>query len=417
MKKKWIIALLLFAVVGVIGCKDPVTAIKMHSVTVTLQNEKGSETITASHTKAQAGDTVTLTANLGAERDVILTIDGGITPTKNVIIIHNGTAKFEMPERSVVIKAVFADIQYVKVAYVDLEKYLKITAVDAKINYIELMGPIPVDDLKGDVASAGKLGKVLKKYSAKKVGLKLPSTVAGLTDMNYCFNNCTSLVTCPVIPSGVTDMRSTFEGCTGLMIAPAIPHGVTNMRSTFEFCTGLVTPPIIPHGVTNMRGTFEFCTRMTTAPCIPNSVVNMCETFYSCYGLLRAPCIPSGVTDMRSTFYRCTKMTSAPLVIPNSVTDMRATFNRCRELTSVTSIPSSVTNMMVCFSGCTKLTTVTIHAPWDNLSADVDRYKDMFEGCTSLIDGGVKVPALSLSGYKGKISEMGTTAVKVSSIP
>ena len=181
-----------------------------------------------------------------------------------------------------------------------------------------------------------------------------PTIPSSVTDMFYCFKDCTSLTTAPTIPSSVTGMDACFEGCTSLTTAPTIPSLVTGISACFANCTSLTTAPTIPSSVTDMGSCFEDCTSLTTAPTIPSSVIYMHYCFSGCTSLTTAPTIPSSVTGISYCFYNCTSLTTAP-TIPSSVTDMYGCFKGCTSLTTAPTIPSSVTSMQDCFAYCTSL--------------------------------------------------------------
>ena len=104
---------------------------------------------------------------------------------------------------------------YTKVPYEDLVNHLT-NASSTGVNYIEIMGAIPKDDFKGEFDGSnrepGKLGKKIKNAAPKKVALKLPSEVAELTDMSWCFAGCTDLVSVANIPEPVTNLGECFYG-------------------------------------------------------------------------------------------------------------------------------------------------------------------------------------------------------------
>ena len=122
-------------------------------------------------------------------------------------------------------------ITYVQVPYDKLDDYLTNQASETGINYIEITGAIPAADLKGSATDASALGKKLAGASPKKIGLKLPESIAGLTDMCYCFSGCNNVVGLAAIPHGVTSIEDCFRGCTALQNAPIIPEGVTSTVS------------------------------------------------------------------------------------------------------------------------------------------------------------------------------------------
>lgn len=108
---------------------------------------------------------------------------------------------------------------------------------------------------------------------------------SGVTNMSYCFCDCTSLTTPPTIPSSVTDMYSCFADCTSMVIAPAIPSSVTDMRYCFSNCTSLTTAPVIPNSVAYLNSCFVFCTSLVNAPAIPSSVISVAYCFGGCVSL------------------------------------------------------------------------------------------------------------------------------------
>ncbi len=147
--------------------------------------------------------------------------------------------------------------------------------------------------------------------------IKFIGIVTGLGE--YCFNNCTGLVSA-IIPSTVTSIgRDCFDGCSNL------------------------TSIIIPNSVTSLK---EYC-------------------FYKCSSLSSIT-IPSSVTSLgESCFDGCSSLTS--VVIPQGVRSLGfGCFWDCTSLTSVT-IPSSVTSVgNYCFASCTSLVEYQLY--WENSS-------------------------------------------------
>ena len=147
-------------------------------------------------------------------------------------------------------------------------------------------------------------------YYGKNAITKINYIPSGITSLNNAFSNLKSLeeVTCK-IPDSVTDMEYTFNDCPSLVTAPEIPSCVTSMDSTFYNCPSIVNAPEIPSSVTNMNYTFYNCSSLVTAPSvIPNSITSMHSTFYNCKSLVTVPEIPDSVTGMSWTFYNCTKL-------------------------------------------------------------------------------------------------------------
>ena len=81
---------------------------------------------------------------------------------------------------------------YTEVPYGKLSDYLA-NASSTGVNRIEITGPIPAADVKGMYSNPGALGSKIK-IGPKKVALKLPNSISGLTDMSFCFSKCTNLV-------------------------------------------------------------------------------------------------------------------------------------------------------------------------------------------------------------------------------
>ncbi|WP_024470415.1 leucine-rich repeat domain-containing protein, partial [Treponema pedis] len=185
---------------------------------------------------------------------------------------------------------------YVQVPYGKLKDYLRDTASSKKLNYIEVTGTIPAADLKGKDWIPSKLGDLMRKEKQKKIALRLPKNIEGLTDMSDCFASCKNLISLESIPEGVSNMEGCFAGCKNLTTAPAIPEGVTDMYKCFAGCISLTTAPAIPEGVSNMYKCFAGCISLTTAPAIPEGVSNMEDCFAGCKSLTTAPSISEGVT-------------------------------------------------------------------------------------------------------------------------
>ena len=430
---------------------------KLHLVTFTVEGTPPNGTLTAT-LDGKAIDTGAMVAEgkiveFTAKDDDYAVENWIVTPTAALIAggqPGESTAKFKVTAATTV-KVTFSP--YKKVTFEKLDDYLKTAnAASDGIYYIEVTG-LTASDVKGEGwSNPSPLGMILKSNASKEVALKL-GAIHGLTDMSFCFSDCTSLTQAPVIPDSVTNMEGCFSGCISLTQAPVILNGVTNMEGCFSGCTSLTQAPVIPNGVTNMAGCFPGCTSLTQAPVIPDSVTNMSGCFYGCKSLVQAPVIPSSVTDisycfngctsltqapvipssvtdisycfysctnltqapvipnsvtnMNNCFYRCTSLTQAP-VIPNGVTNMRYCFFRCENLTQAPVIPDKVTDMNSCFYGCTKLTSVTLKCNYP--SSNPDAFEDAFGDCNSLTANSIKVPADQLQTYKDNAAMMRTTA-------
>lgn len=211
--------------------------------------------------------------------------------------------------------------------------------------------------------SGGSCGSIVKSVSFPKTGItSLSGACAGMinlrtvkrfpidvTDMDYAFQDCTSLTSMPNIPTGVTHMRHTFKGCTGLTGITNIPTGVTDLDRTFSGCTSLVSVPTIPDSVTNMDRTFDSCTGLTSIPNIPTGITRMPYAFTNCTSLISVPTIPDSVVDMGGTFENCTSLKKVPEI---RVTSFWDTFKGCSSLEEVILNTHSKPNFAGAFNGC-----------------------------------------------------------------
>ena len=134
---------------------------------------------------------------------------------------------------------------YVQVPYGELRSYLKGTASADKVNYIEVTGPIPKDDFK-NTGAVSRLGNTINRYS-RKVALKIETYPSDLTDMGYCFYECTNLISLANLPASVTSMYMCFNGCTKLTGVKlkcdynpgTIPGPYQAFADAFKGCTAL----------------------------------------------------------------------------------------------------------------------------------------------------------------------------------
>ena len=284
-------------------------------------------------------------------------------------------------------KSKYMDVRYDKLAYYLSSAYASSHAVEG-INYIKITGTIPADDLRDYIypSSGGRLAKTIQ-YAHKKVALILPDSIPELTTMYNCFTKCEYLVSLENIPSGVRSMAECFKGCKNLTKAPVIPDSVDNMEECFQSCEALKEAPAIPSGVTAIKSCFNGCKELTKAP----------------------SALPLGVTDIYACFAGCEKLTKAP-AIPSGVKEIEHCFDGCKALTQGPDIPSTVTNIQKCFKGCTNLKKVTLNCVYGSGPA----FSDIFKDCTSLDNGGIKVPSEQLQTYKDNAGNMGTTADKFS---
>ena len=129
--------------------------------------------------------------------------------------------------------------EYTPVAHDKLKEYIQKLPAGDTVHKIEVTG-LKAEHLNGNNGS-GTLKSILHVDLNKKIALKLPKTVEGLTDMTACFLECENLVSVANIPSGVLDMKDCFYGCIRLKTAPVIPYGVLQMSYCFKGCKSLIS--------------------------------------------------------------------------------------------------------------------------------------------------------------------------------
>lgn len=129
--------------------------------------------------------------------------------------------------------------EYTPVAHDKLKEYIQKLSAGDTVHKIEVTG-LKAEHLNGNNGS-GTLKSILHVDLNKKIALKLPKTVEGLTDMTACFLECENLVSVANIPSGVLDMKDCFYGCIRLKTAPVIPYGVLQMSYCFKDCKSLTS--------------------------------------------------------------------------------------------------------------------------------------------------------------------------------
>ena len=128
--------------------------------------------------------------------------------------------------------------EYTPVAHSKLKEYIQKLPPGDTVHKIEVTG-LKKEHLND--SGSGSLRSILHFGLNKKVALKLPKTVEGLTDMSNCFLECENLVSVANIPSGVRNMRDCFHGCIRLKASPVIPYGVVQMSDCFRGCTSLTS--------------------------------------------------------------------------------------------------------------------------------------------------------------------------------
>jgi surface protein len=141
---------------------------------------------------------------------------------------------------------------------------------------------------------------------------------------------------------------------------PLVDTGkVTNMNSCFEGCSSLATIPLLnTEKVTNMNYCFQNCSSLNTIPLLnTGKVTYMNYCFKGCSSLTSIPELNTGkVTTMYGCFNGCSSLTTIPELNTENVSDIRYCFDGCSSLTSIPELNTGkVYTVGSCFSGCTKL--------------------------------------------------------------
>ena len=243
-------------------------------------------------------------------------------------------------------------------------QYVKVTAEDGSVSWIEIEGTIngtEIEIYKRDGESAidyNTMGSIdLNEVWSLSDGKGTQYQVTSIG--SFAFYECRGL-TSITIPNSVTSIGDyAFDGCRDLTSID-VPNSVTSIGiGAFSYCSSL-TSVTIGNSVTSIgESAFGCCTGLTSIE-IPSSVTSIgVGAFSSCFGLTSIT-IPNSVTSIgKSAFYRCFGLTS--IEIPSSVTNIEdCTFFDCSGLICIV-IPSSVTSIgYYAFYGCSGLTSVTI---------------------------------------------------------
>lgn len=160
-------------------------------------------------------------------------------------------------------------------------------------------------------------------------------------------------------------------------------------------------------GLTDMNSCFLSCVNLVSVADIPLTVMDMKACFFNCVALTEVSSIPAGVVDMMACFGRCASLTKIP-PIPANVHDMTLCFALCSSLTQASILSTYNCNIDRCFYGCTNLTSVTLKCEYD--TSNQVHFRKLFEGCSELRAGSIKVPAAQLQTYKDNVTTMSAQA-------
>lgn len=234
----------------------------------------------------------------------------------------------------------------------------------------------------------------------------------------YCaFQNCTSLITAPTLPSGMTNLYSIFQGCTSLTTAADIPSAAVSATNAYEGCVALTAAPRNNSlNLTSLNYCFSNCTALTTASSFTiqgASNLKASSIFAGCTNLVNPPSIPanSNVQDLTSAFSNCSKITSIP-DLPSSVALAGYICYNCESITSIPNMSqTSIHNLNYAFRNCVNLETIDAEdLPHGALSLyqtfayctklkilpilyeGITSLQGTFAGCSSLIPQNIYIP-------------------------
>lgn len=243
---------------------DPDPQPSKYVVSFSIEEGKGSLTATVNSDPLVNGQEVTG----GSEIHFVATPEIGYKLdrwTKNGEVQSISDSNYSVTvNEALIITVKFLDT-YQSIKFSDLGTFLAGAAV-GEVHPISLTDMVFTDF---DTHNPDSISKILKAHDTKKVAIRLPQTVAGLSAMNEAFNGCTNLVYLENIPDGVTSMRSCFAGCTALVSAPPLPDTVEVLNDCFNGCIALRTVGEIPAKANQIRGLFYNCTAL-----VPPIVLN-----------------------------------------------------------------------------------------------------------------------------------------------
>lgn len=117
----------------------------------------------------------------------------------------------------------------IEISFVDFKKTIENFKPQNDPYTLKITG-LTKEDL-GPSTTSGTLGDTINKCNSKlDLGnTKIPDN---LTNMEFTFAGCISLIEAPIISDSVKNMSGTFYGCTSLVKAPMIPDSVTKFSNS-----------------------------------------------------------------------------------------------------------------------------------------------------------------------------------------
>ena len=195
--------------------------------------------------------------------DISITTMSGPTTT---VSGTSGTA-------NVTLRATYGGNDYYKTMEFALAYVINVADLDPFLSNLEANNadnPVEILITGLNTSNWTQIAALLKANPNKYVDLSATSLPEGCANegsdhsMYNAFQNCTSLVKAPALPSDLKSMASCFIGCTNLKEIPSIPSGVKDMSRAFQGCTNLedISPLTIPSSVNNVYQTFFNCRKI-----------------------------------------------------------------------------------------------------------------------------------------------------------
>ena len=281
--------------------------------------------------------------------------------------------------------------------FIELTNSNKSSRIDSVLNHLPNCTSINLYE-DGTVTTLSNL--ISRKTSSSKI--TEVSFVEGnfnnVTNMEYAFQDCTSLTKVNNIPKSVTSLKCTFKGCSKLVTSPPIHDGVTNMYYTFWECISLVNAPDIPNTVTDIYGCFRSCWKLKTGPLtMPDEVETISYLFKDCRVLETVPTLPKRCVggNMISpsaieTFLDCKRLTTVPPSMPDGIIDVTSCFQGATKLVNAPTFPDTVVIMKSAFMYDTSIQNVVV-------PPNVYNYWNVCFGCSALREVTLPLGALTSS--------------------
>lgn len=197
------------------------------------------------------------------------------------------------------------------------------------------------------------------------------------TNLNYAFEDCTSLVFIDKIPSSVRTMVRTFANCTSLTKAADVSNAdnLLNMNGTYAGDAALIDANIIPSNVRVAKGCFKDCTSLQLCADMSKADnLKIIDSMYENCQSLSIAKLRDGIISTNNTFSECINLKQVS-DFPTTIKYMDGTFSGAVSLTRFDAIiPESVQSLTECFKSC-ELLSGEIH-----IDCNTDKFTDMFLG-------------------------------------